>query len=143
MRRAPQLLQLLLTLLAAHGLAREALAPWRSWMLFKQFVRTVDELPDPGVSVQITAPSSDVVRVSLVRQVAYRDDDRLVPVGGVVCQLEFPARSKPAPDIEFWSFDYRTLEAFFDAVAGEIRFQDLVVRAALRSDVFWEDAIDV
>jgi hypothetical protein len=58
MRRAPQLLQLLLTLLAAHGLAREALAPWRSWMLFKQFVRTVDELPDPGVSVQITAPSS-------------------------------------------------------------------------------------
>jgi hypothetical protein len=80
MRRAPQLLQLLLTLLATNGLAPEALTPWRSWVLFKQFVRTVDELPDPGVSVQISAPSPEIVRVSLVRQVAYREDDRLVPV---------------------------------------------------------------
>jgi hypothetical protein len=63
MRRAPQLLQLLLTLLATNGLAPEALTPWRSWVLFKQFVRTVDELPDPCVSVQISAPSLEIVRV--------------------------------------------------------------------------------
>ncbi len=45
MRRASNLLPMLLGLLAARGLAPEALDPWRAWVIFKHYARVVDETP--------------------------------------------------------------------------------------------------
>jgi hypothetical protein len=44
--RPAQLLGLLLTLLAARGLAPEALDPWRAWVVFKEFARASAEDTD-------------------------------------------------------------------------------------------------
>ncbi len=44
---------MLLSLLANKGLAGEALDPWRGWVTFKEYARLVDEVPDPGISVQL------------------------------------------------------------------------------------------
>src|SRR5213594_3531684 len=69
MHQASYLLQLLLSLLSARGLAAQAVDAWRGWVTFKQYARIIHEVPDPGVSVQITPErGSDEVRlVSFVR----------------------------------------------------------------------------
>ena len=54
MKRAQFLLHMLLALLATRGLMPETLDPWRGWVAFKRYARLVNEVPDPGVSVQIT-----------------------------------------------------------------------------------------
>jgi hypothetical protein len=47
-RRASALLAMLLGMFAARGLAAEALDSWRAWVVFKEFVRLVDEYQTPG-----------------------------------------------------------------------------------------------
>ena len=54
MKRGNLLLQFFLGVLAAQGLAAEALDPWRGWVAFKEFARRAAEEPDSGVSVQFT-----------------------------------------------------------------------------------------
>jgi hypothetical protein len=131
--------------LAAHGLAAESLDPWRAWLAFKEYVRSVNETPDPGVSVQLTRErESREVRLAFVRQVVRTDDDRLAPVGGVVCELTFgwppkvPGRRTPS-EWERWSFEHGSFERFVDIVEREPDFQDLIVARPVRSTVYWED----
>lgn len=59
MTNGPVLLKTFLMALAAHGLAAESVTPWRGWVVFKDYVRSVAEAPDPGVSVQIARDDSD------------------------------------------------------------------------------------
>ncbi len=106
--KGPQiLLQLLLLGLAARGLAPETLDPWRGWVAFKQYARVADEIPDPGVSVQLTRTEDEhTVKVLFVRQEVEWGTDWLEPVGGVVCEFTFPLERARAADWELWSFDY-------------------------------------
>jgi len=141
MHRASYLLQLLLSLLSARGLAAEAMDAWRGWVTFKQYARIVHEAPDPGISVQIAPePASDEVRLVFLRQVVEPDGDWLRPAGGVVCELTFSQPSVPVAPFEFWSFDYGTFERFVDVVEQTPVFADLMVRRPTRSAVYWEAA---
>jgi hypothetical protein len=130
----------LLALLATRGLAPEALDPWRGWVTFKQFAREVAEIPDHGVSVQITSvPRVGEVRMYLLRQVLAPQADRLEPVGGVVCEFTFSARRAPA-EWEAWSFDSSTFERFVDLVEQDPTFARLLNERPIATSVYWEDA---
>jgi hypothetical protein len=142
MRRAPFLLHMLLALLATHGLAPETLDPWRGWVAFKRYARLVREVPDPGVSVQITHdPEHRTVNLFYVRQAIEADEHQwLEPLGGVVCEFTFPAGGARPGEWELWSFDSPTFERFVDRVEQHPEFADLMTQAPLRSAVYWEDA---
>lgn len=170
MTRGNLLLQFFLGVLAAQGLAAEALDPWRGWVAFKEFARRAAEEPDAGISVQFTRtlrPAADGHAATLVflRQAVEREADWLSPVGGVVAEFRFagaalsaaaaevhavgeprPWRIPPPPDIagrkhwDLWSYDFPTFERFVDAVEQQPEFQVLVVQRPLRSYVYWEEA---
>jgi hypothetical protein len=139
-RLATQLLQLLLGLLAARGLAAEGLGPWRAWVVFKQFARVSADVPDPGVSVQIEGADDGAARLVFVRQVVVEHADWLEPAGGVVCELVFPQGGRPLRDQEYWSFDFPSFERFVDVVEQAPDFQELLGRVAARSDVYLAEA---
>ena len=148
MRHGQRLLQFFLLALAAYGVGPEGLDAWRGWVAFKAFARRVAEVPDPGVSVQILPDSaSGEVHLALVHQVLAPLPGRrkwLRPIGGVVCEFAFAADvlgPRRVPQAwEAWTFDHRTFEHFVDAVEQHPDFQDLVVRPAVRTDVYWERA---
>ena len=141
MRRASTLLPLLVGMLAGRGLAPEALDSWRAWVVFKQYARVVDEIPDPGISVQIRRQrASGEVSLFMLRQVVEPDEDWLRPVGGVVCELCFDDPPATAGNFETWTFDCGTFERFVDLVERHPGFADLIVRRPVRSAVYWEDA---
>src|SRR5262245_47398327 len=127
-------------MLAARGLATEALDSWRAWVVFKSFARAVDEFPDPGISVQIsrTGDSSEVT-LYLVRQVLEPAGARLEPVGGVVCQLSFESAPATAANFEAWTFDCGSFDRFVDLVETQAGFADLMARRPTRTAVYWEE----
>lgn len=136
-----KLLPVFLLTLAAHGLAPAALDPWRGWLAFKEFARAVQEVPDPGVSVQFTRTTEDgQTRLVFLRQAGDTDDGWSTPVGGVVCEFIFPRARHRVPAWDRWSFDYGSFERFVDIVEQEPVFQDLIVTRPLRSAVYWEEA---
>ena len=140
MHQASYLLQLFLSLLSARGLAAQAVDAWRGWVTFKQYARIVHEVPDPGISVQITPErGSDEVRLVFLRQVVEPDGDWLRPVGGVVCELTFSEASLRVTPFEFWSFDHGTFERFVDVVEQTPIFAELMARRPTRSAVYWAD----
>ena len=142
MDRAQFLLATLLSLVAGAHLHPRTLDPWRGWVLFKQFARVVDEVPDPGVTVQIDRDSlHGRLRLYYMRQLVQREaDDWLAPVGGVVCEFAFPRAPHPPRPADFWSFDYPDFEHFIDAVEQDPGFADLTVRRPVRSRIYWEEA---
>ncbi len=142
MNRAQFLLATFVSLLSTAGLHARTLDPWRGWVVFKQFVRLVDEFPDPGVTVQIDRRRWDGrIRLYYMRQAVRReDDDWLEPVGGLVCEFTFPRGARRGRSAELWSFDYPDFERFVDAVEQNPDFADVTVRRPLRSRVYWEDS---
>jgi hypothetical protein len=141
MRTGTTLLSTLLVAIAAHGLASEALTPWRSWVVFKEFARDVAESPDPGVSVQITRDNPEgSVSLILVRQVVEPIGDWLEPTGGVVCEMKFPRGRKHVAEWEVWSFESPSFDRFVDLVESNADFQELVVNAPWDSSVYWLEA---
>jgi hypothetical protein len=138
MRSGPILLETLLLAIAAHGLTPEALTPWRGWVLFKEYVRSVAESPDPGVSVQISRDDADgTVSLIFVRQVVEPIGDWLDPIGGVVCEITFPQGKKRVSEWDIWSFDAPTFERFVNVVEGSVAFEELVGTRPLASSVYW------
>jgi len=135
------LIAALLGVIAARGLAPEALDPWRGWIAFKQFAREVSEQPDPGVSVQI-APLGDrlPIRLFLLRQVMAPEDKRLEPEGGVVCEFCFAPRRRTPAEWAAWSFDSPDFDRFVDVVEQHPLFGELLTTRPLMSAVYWEDA---
>ncbi|MGH7357790.1 MAG: hypothetical protein ACREON_02990 [Gemmatimonadaceae bacterium] len=135
------LLQMLLVALGARGLAPEAMDPWRAWVTFKHYARVVDEVPDPGVSVQLARlPDESQAKLFFLRQMVAVHEERLEPVGGVVCEFTFDAPTSRGSDWALWSFDYPSFARFVDRVEQEPDFQDLIVSRPLRSSVHWESA---
>jgi len=140
MPRTSYLLPLLLSLLGSRGLAPETLDPWRGWVAFKQFARMVAEVPDPGVSVQITRADRETVHLVLLRQVLEPEDDELVPVGGVIMELTFDQTIEGKEECEFWSFDSGSFDRFVDLVEGHPLFSNLMAKRPTGSWVYWQDA---
>ena len=141
MRRSSALLGLFLGLLAARGLAAEALDSWRAWVVFKQFVRVAEDGPDPGVSVQIhRMRGSSEAKLFMLRQVVAVVDDSWEPVGGVVCELSFDDVPRSVKELEVWTFDHGTFEHFVDAVEQDPTFAQLIGRRPVHSAVYWDDA---
>jgi hypothetical protein len=141
LHQASYLFQMLLTILAGRGLAPEALDPWRAWVAFKQYVRLVDEAPDPGISVQLTRNRrAGALKLLLLRQAVEPVDNWLEPAGGVVVELTFDDQGMSGPDLEFWSFDYGSFERFVDVVEQTPAIADLLTQAPRSSEVYWEDA---
>ncbi len=141
MRRATALLSMLLGMLAARGLATEGLDSWRAWVVFKQYVRLADEVPDPGVSVQLQGHwASGEARLYLVRQIVEPQGDWLQPVGGVVCELAYADAPSTAIEFEAWTFDSGTFERFVDLIEQHPGFADRMARRPTRSAVYWEEA---
>jgi hypothetical protein len=131
---------MLLTLLALNGVAPEAADPWRGWQTFKQYVRIVDEIPEPGVSVQTLRHADESTSLVFLRQVLEEDGDRLEPVGGVIMEFNYRPASAAQPEWEIWTFDHATFERFVDHVEQHDEFADLVVKVPLRSEVYWQEA---
>jgi hypothetical protein len=140
MQRRYYLLHMLLTLLAARGLAPDALDPWRTWIAFKEYARAIDDEPDPGVSVQLIHREDQTASLIFLRQVLKSERDQLTPVGGVVCEMIYPPNVAERPDWEFWTFDYSTFERFIDIVESHSPFTHLMLRWPGSSAVYWEDA---
>lgn len=137
----PVLLKTFLIALAAHGLAAETVTPWRGWVVFKDYVRSVAEAPDPGVSVQIAKDDGDgTISLIFVRQVVEPVNDRLEPIGGVVCEITFPQRERLLPEFELWSFEAPSFARFVDMVESNADFQELALSKPLESSVYWLEA---
>ncbi|MBX3175315.1 MAG: hypothetical protein KF709_12950 [Gemmatimonadaceae bacterium] len=135
------LLDVLLGALSAKGLSPDALEPWSAWVAFKEFARAAAEDPDPGVSVQIDpAGDREPVRLIFARQVAVRRDDRLEPVGAVVCELTYAPRRRPPLTWHAWSFDYPDFAHFIDSVDQHPLVADLLVTRPLSTSVYWREA---
>jgi hypothetical protein len=135
------LLATLLSVLAARGLEPETLDPWRGWVAFKQFVRQVDEAPDPGVSVQINVLGDRrPVQLVFLRQILVADRTRFEPIGGIVCEFWFAPRRHTPSSFEAWSFDSPSFERFVDLVEQHPLFEDLLATRPLGSAIYWEDA---
>ncbi|HMG70260.1 MAG TPA: hypothetical protein VK544_04045 [Gemmatimonadaceae bacterium] len=138
MRSGPILLETLLLAIAAHGLTPETLTPWRGWVLFKEYVRSVAESPDPGVSVQISRDDADgTVSLIFVRQVVEPVEDWLHPIGGVVCEMTFQLGKKRLLEWDLWSFDSPTFDRFEDVVVNSYAFEELVGTRPVASSVYW------
>lgn len=141
MNRGPRLLEILLLALAAHGLGAEALDPWRGWVVFKQYAREAAEVPDPGVSVQVTVDREDeTISLVFLRQEVVQEGGWLVPTGGVVCEFVFGLDQRRAMDWEVWSFEAPTFDRFVDLVEEHGTVQDLFVTRPVRSLVYWREA---
>ena len=138
MTSGPVLLKSLLIALAAHGLATEAVTPWRGWVVFKQYVRSVAESPDPGVSVQISRDDGEgTVSVIMMRQVVEPLDNWLEPIGGVVCEITFQQDNRRIPEIDLWSFDAPDFDKFVDRVESSPDVERLFLMKPVRSSVYW------
>ncbi|HEX9085047.1 MAG TPA: hypothetical protein VF836_09935 [Gemmatimonadaceae bacterium] len=138
MTSGPVLLKTFLLALASHGLAAETVTPWRGWVVFKDYVRSVAEAPDPGVSVQIARDDVDgTVSLIFVRQVVEPIDDWLEPIGGVVCETTFPQGDRRLPEFDVWSFDAPSFDRFVDIVESSADFQELALNKPLKSSVYW------
>ena len=138
MTSGPVLLNTLLLALAAHGLAAEAVTPWRGWVVFKDYVRSVAEVPDPGVSVQITRDDLEgTVSLVFLRQVVEPVNDWLEPSGGVVCEMTFKQGDRRLPEFDAWSFDAPNFDRFVDVVESSADFQKLALTNPLESFVYW------
>ena len=140
MHRSVYLLQMLLSLFAARGLAPERLDPWRAWVTFKQYVRIVDEVPDPGVSVQVIHHPDQACSLVFLRQALEPDGDWLEPMGGVVCEFRYPSANATGPSWELWSFDSSSFERLVDRVEGNSSFVDLMSKRPTSSSVYWQEA---
>ncbi len=130
----------LLEVFAAHGLQPAAMDPWRSWVAFKQFARSIAEEPDPGVSVQVNKEKDGGTNLFFLRQAFDPTDSQIEPVGGVVCEFNFPANGPRNAQAAWWSFDHGTFERFVDGVEQDQVIADLFVRAPTKSSVYWEEA---
>lgn len=137
MSSSSYLLQMLLAVLATNGVMPEVAEPWDTWRGFKQFVRIVDEVPDPGVSVQLYREGESANLVFL-RQVVEGPGDWLEPVGGVVCELRFSNFVGTGEEWEIWTFDFPSLETFVDAAEQHPDFADLMIRFPEDGSVFWQ-----
>jgi hypothetical protein len=136
-----RLLHGFLLALSAHGLAPEALDPWRGWVIFKHYARETAEVPDPGVSVQFTRePAGQGSRLVFLRQVIRVEGERLEPVGGMVCEFSFALVPDRGSTWDEWSFEHPTFERFVDAVERHPSFQELVVRSPEWTAVYWQEA---
>ena len=138
MTSGPVLLKALLLALASHGLAADSVTPWRAWVVFKEYARSVAEAPDPGVSVQIARDDErETISLIFMRQVVERQDDWLEPIGGVVCEIELRQDVKRVSEFDLWSFDARDFDRFVDTVESAVDFEKLVLTKPLRSSVYW------
>ena len=141
MRGGQILLETLLLAIAAHGLAPDALTPWRGWVVFKEYVGSVVESPDPGVSIQVARDdAAGTVSLIFLRQVVEQTGHWLQPIGGVVCEVTFRQGRKRMHEWEAWSFDAPSFERFVDLVEGSTAFQEFAVTKALQSSVYWLEA---
>jgi hypothetical protein len=142
-QHASSLLQLLLTLLAVNGVAPDAADPWRGWRTFKQYVRIADEVPDPGVSVQVIRDvGGGGTSLVFLRQLLEQEGAWLEPVGGVVMEFFYPpgAAADHFPEWELWSFDHDTFERFVDCVELHEEFAHLMLQRPQRTRVYWLEA---
>lgn len=106
--------------------------------MFKEYVRSVAESPDPGVSVQIVRDDAEgIVSLIFVRQVVEPIEDWLDPIGGVVCEITFRQGNKRMPEWDTWSFQAPNFDRFVDTVEGSAAFQKLSVTTPLVSSVYW------
>lgn len=140
MSRSTHLISLLLALCAAQGVAPQSLNSWNAWKTFKGFARTVNEVPDPGVSVQLAVRKDGSRSLIFLRQVVESSNDWLEPTGGVVWEFRFRPSSEPRRRIEFWSFGYETFEAFVDAVEQDAGVGRLFAKEAGRARLYWRKA---
>jgi hypothetical protein len=137
---AATLLQMLLTLLAVNGVPHDAADAWHGWTTFKQYVRTVDEIPDPGVTVQAQRHADDSTSLIFMRQVLDDDGERLQPAGGVVLELNYDVHHGEQDEWSVWSFDHSTFDRFVDVVEQNDEFARLMVKRPTWSSVYWIDA---
>jgi hypothetical protein len=141
MRSGPILLETLLLAIAAHGLTPETITPWLGWVLFKEYVQSVAESPDPGVSVQVSRDdTAGTVSLIFLRQVVEPvGEEWLHPIGGVVCEITFPPGKTRIREWDAWSFDAPTFERFVDVVDESIAFEEFFETRPLVSSVYWLD----
>jgi hypothetical protein len=144
MRSGPILLETLLLAIAAHGLTPETLTPFRGWLLFKEYARSVAESPDPGVGVQISRDDAHgTVSLIFVRQVVEPVGDWLDPIGGVVCEFTFQQGKKRIAGWDLWSFEAPTFERFVSVVECSTAFEELFGARHLASSVYWLDNLEL
>jgi hypothetical protein len=121
-----------------HGISPNTKDVWRAWKVFKQFARTVDEIPDPGVSVQIYENESGVSVLAFVRQVVEEDEDNLQPAGGLIWEFALNEAELIEP-LELWSFDFRTFNDFVDSVEGHPAVSPLLNGPASPGELYWDE----
>ena len=96
------------------------------------------EVPDPGISVQITRDDLDgTVSLIFLRQVVEQIDDWVEPIGGVVCEITFQLGNKRLIERDVWSFDAPDFDRFADLVESSADFQMLALTKPLESSVYW------
>jgi hypothetical protein len=112
---------------------------WDSWKCFKLFVRLVNEVPEPGVSVQYLVPDEGAPLLVFARQVLEPDNDALEPAGAVACEFEL---SEDLGDLEWdlWSFDFREFDDFVAAVEADDRFIKAVSHPPRDAWIRWIEA---
>ncbi|HKP15751.1 MAG TPA: hypothetical protein VJT85_06790 [Gemmatimonadaceae bacterium] len=131
-------------LLATAGLTDESLEPWHAWKVFKKFARMPVEDVVDDVTVQYGPQQADdggrQVALYISREFSEPHLDGAELVCHVGCEFLFSADAlAEAPEGEYWTQDYPSLERFIDAVESAEGFQLLMNANPLASSRFREE----
>jgi hypothetical protein len=141
LREAPTTLD---QMLAAAGLTDESLAPWHAWKVFKAFARMPVEDVVDDVTVQYgpqqAEDSGRHIALYFSREFSEPDLDGAELVCHVGCEFLFSVDAlAQAPEGEYWTQDYPSIERFIDAVESAEGFQLLMNANPLESSRFREE----
>jgi hypothetical protein len=102
-------------------------------------VRLVNEVPEPGVSVQYLVPDAGPPLLVFARQVLEPEGDALEPAGAVAVELEL-AMDLGELEWDLWSFDFQDFDDFVAAVEADERFAKAASRLPLDAAIKWIEA---
>jgi hypothetical protein len=134
----------LTVMMADAGLAAKSLEPWRSWKVFKAFMRLpMDDVVDDATvqfSLLEDLEGGRHAYLYFVREFSIPGVDESEPLGQLGCELIFkPAVLAEIEPDEFWTQDSRTFDAFVDRVESSEGFGAFLVARPTETTIFREE----
>ena len=132
-------------MLEEAGLDPAHLDTWEAWKVFKLFARVPVEADGEGLAVQATGETTpdglERVYLSFVRQFTAIEGEESAPIRFAGLELIFDwAEHQLDQDLDIWSYDFPTIQAFVASVEESPAFQRAAALRVLESSVVGGEA---